>query len=288
MTRIAYIDGAYQNYADGATHFEDRGYQFADGVYEYFAFFNRIILDEAPHLKRLERSLKELSIAEPMSMRVLSLAMRELIARNTRDDGGIYLQITRGVSKRDHPFPKVPVPPVLTMTVVGPKTPKPEDIEKGASVITQPEIRWARCDIKSISLLPNVLAKQAAVKAGAKEAWFVKADGVVTEGSSTNAFIVKDGEVFTHPAGPSILGGITREMLLVLAKKGGIKVHERAFTLDEAKAADEAFLTSTTSNVLPITKIDGAVIGGGKAGPVSKKLLALYQDHILQQTGKRL
>lgn len=285
MTRVAYINGRYVNSAQAHTNIEDRGYQFADGIYEYFAFFNRKLLDAEPHLIRLERSLAELSIPTPMSMQALRFCMEELIARNALQDGGLYLQITRGVARRDHPFPKA-TKPVLSMTVCGPKVAKPQERENGVKIITQPDIRWSRCDIKSVGLLANVLAKQQASSQGAREAWLFKPNGTITEGAVSNAFIVTEEGIITHPKDHHILGGVAREATLTLARDAGMSVHERPFTLAEAKAAREAFITSTSANVLPVTTIDGAPVGNGKPGPVTLRLMELFHHHIADQTGK--
>jgi D-alanine transaminase len=288
MAKISYVNGRYLQHPDAMVHMEDRGYQFSDGIYEVIAFYNRRLLDEDLHMKRLIRSLKELHIALPMSDKALRLVMGELIARNDRVDGTIYLQISRGVSKRDHPFPKENIKPALTMAITGAKMPKAKEVKDGVSVITHPEQRWARRDIKSISLLPNILAKQAATAAGVREAWLVDEKGIISEGAvSNNAIVSAKGEIITHPATEFILGGITRDVALRLARDAGIKVIERPFSLKEAKAAKEAFLTSTTANILPVTKLDNTTIGNGKPGPVTLKLLNLYYDHIYNQTGKK-
>lgn len=287
MTRVAYVNGAYVPQAHAMVSMEDRGYHFADGVYEYIAFYNGRILDWDAHIDRLERSSAKLRIAMPMTRGALLLAVRELMARNYREDGGLYMQLTRGVARRDHAFPKHAVKPSLTMTLCAAKTPKAQELENGASVISHPDERWAHCDIKTVSLLANALAKQAATEKGAREAWLVQPDGTVTECASANAYIVKDGTVLTHPANNRILAGISRAVLLELAAKNGVKVEERAYTLDDTYRADEAFLTSTSPNVLPVTRIDGKPIGSGKPGAVTRKLMALYNEHIYAQTGRR-
>lgn len=287
MSRISYVNGRYLHHHEALVHVEDRGYQFSDGIYEYVAFYNRALLDGELHFKRLERSLRELQIALPMSIPALRLVVRELIARNGRTDGGLYIQVTRGVARRDHAFPRN-VKPALVMTVCAAKLPKPHEVQHGVRVITQPDIRWGRRDIKSVSLLANILAKQEAAAAGAREAWLVDG-GVVSEGSASNTYIVSArGELVTHPANELILGGVTRDVLLRLAQKAGLPVAERAFTLDEVRAAAEAFLTSTSANVLPVVQVDGAAVGSGSPGPVTRQLQALYADHIYSQTGKRL
>lgn len=286
MARIAYVNGSYVHQPDAAIAMEDRGYQFADGIYEVIAFYNRNFLDAELHLKRFYRSLNELQIAPPMGEVALKLVMRELMARNNRTDGTLYMQATRGVAKRDHVFPKY-ARTSLTMNLTGPKIPKAEEVEKGMRVITAPEMRWARRDIKTIALLPNVLAKQQATLAGAREAWLVEKGGVITEGAvSNNAIVNGKGEIITHPADENILGGITRHVVLGIARKAGYKVIERAFTVKEAKAASEAFIMGTTANVLPVVKMDNDTIGSGKPGKVTQALLALYYQHILKQTGK--
>jgi D-alanine transaminase len=288
MSKISYINGRYVNHAEAAVHIEDRGYQFADGIYEYIAFYNRTMLDADLHLKRLERSLRELEIVFQTSLAALKIIIRELIERNGRDDGGLYIQITRGVYKRDHPFP-ANVRPSLVMTICGAKTPKTSEIKDGVNVISLPDNRWERRDIKSVSLLANILAKQKASEEQVREAWLMEADGTVNEGSVSNCFIVtKTGELVTHHADKHILGGITREVVLKLAKKAGIPVAERAFNIVEARAAAEAFITSTSANVLPVVKIDDKTVGNGKVGEVTKKLQDLYIAHIYKQTGKKL
>lgn len=284
MAQIAYVNGRYVHHRDAMVHVEDRGYQFSDGIYEYLAFYNQKILDEALHNRRLERSLKELGMNLPFSMRALSIIMHELIARNGRIHGGLYLQISRGVAKRDHAFPK-DLQPSVVMTVCAAKFPKPHEIRDGVKVITQQDQRWARRDIKTVSLLANVLAKQEASKHGAREAWLIE-DGHITEGAVSNSYIVTPkGEILTHPANHRILGGITREMVLELARGAGIKVTERPYTMNDVKNAAEAFLTSTSANVLPVVKVDDMVVGSGKPGTVTQKLQALYAKHIFKQTG---
>jgi D-alanine transaminase len=282
---VAYVNGRYVPLAEASVHIEDRGYQFSDGIYEYFAFYNRTILDEDPHLARLERSLKELAIPMPVTLPALKLIMRELMERNSRDHGGLYLQATRGVARRDHAFPKQPPRSSLVLTVCASKFPKKKEVEEGVKVITHPDLRWQRRDIKSVSLLANVLAKQKAAAAGAREAWLLEGD-TVTEGAVSNSYIVNDkGEVITHPADHHILGGITRESLLKLAKKAGIKVIERPYTMTEVKKASEAFLTSTSANVLPVVRVDDMQIGDGKPGKTTRKLQEIYETHILKETG---
>ena len=287
MARVSYVNGEYLHHHEAMVHIEDRGYQFADGIYEYYAFYNHTLLDAKLHMKRLERSLKELGIPMPMSAASLGLVMRELIGRNNRCDGGLYLQITRGVARRDHPFPKN-TKPALSMTVCGAKSPKPQEIKNGVAVMSYPDHRWERRDIKSVALLANVLAKQEAAARGLREAWLLMPDGKFSEGSVSNAYIINaKGEIVTHPADHHILGGITRDVVLKLARANDIKVIEKPFSLHDVKAASEAFITSTSANVLPVVKLDDTSIGNGKPGPVTAKLMALYHSHIHTQTGKQ-
>ncbi len=284
--KISYVNGRYLPHAQAAVHIEDRGYQFSDGVYEFIAFYHRRLLDGDLHLNRLERSLRELKIPIPVTRRGLEIIINELIERNGREHGSIYIQVTRGEAKRDHPFPKQPPKPSLVMVVNAPKAAKAEEIEKGIAVITAADLRWQRRDIKSVSLLANILARQQSVEAGAREVWLFEKDGTITEGSYSNAYIVNaKKEIITRPADYSILAGITRDVVLRLARRSGIKVIERPFTIKEALAAREAFLTSTSGNVLPVIKIDSKMIGTGRPGEVTRKLQALYFDHIERTTG---
>jgi D-alanine transaminase len=277
MTRFAYVNGRFLPHAQAMVHVEDRGYQFADGVYEVIAVHRGRFVDEEPHFERLDRSLFELRIGWPMTPAALKLVMRELARRNGLRNGSVYLQVTRGVAPREHAFPKSKVAPGLVMTTRRAKTLPAAAMREGVAVITIPDIRWGRCDIKSIGLLPNVLGKQAAVEAGAYEAWQVTESGIVTEGASTNAWIVtREGRVVTHPPGQQILNGVTRLTVLRLAAESQIAVEERPFTLAELKSAREAFLTSTSSHVLPVTRIDGAPVGDGRPGRIALRLRELY------------
>ena len=280
MPRYAYVNGRYVPHAQAQVHIDDRGYQFADGVYEVILIHDGRLIDEDPHLDRLGYSLNELRIPWPMTRAALRLVLRELIARNSVALGIVYLQVTRGVAARDHKFPAQATPSLVATT----KRQKPAPaatLAAGASVITRPDIRWRRCDIKSVSLLPNILAKQAAAEAGAFEAWLVDDDGCVTEGSSTNAWIVtRAGRLITRNLSAAILSGITRLSVLEFVQAQGIVLEERRFSVAEAKEAAEAFLTSTTSLVLPITSIDGQAVGDGKPGPLTMKLREGYQRHL--------
>ena len=283
MSRIAYANGRYIRQYNAAVNIEDRGYQFADGVYEVIAVSQGRWVDGEQHMDRLARSLDGLKIAWPCERHVLPLIMNRVLRRNRIDQGFIYLQITRGVAPRNHAFPMRGTGSSLVVTAKPKKLPSSSFIKKGAKVITVSESRWSRPDIKSVSLLPNVLAKQEAVEKGAYEAWFVDEAGQVTEGSSTNAWIVLDGkEIVTRPLSHNILAGITRNMVLKLARGNNLKVSERPFTLEEALAAKEAFLTSTTSFVMPVVSIDETPIGDGTPGDVTLQLFDAYQRHVDQ------
>lgn len=281
MPRIAYVNGRYVPHARARVHIEDRGYQFADGVYEVCALRHGRLLDLEPHLDRLERSLAALAIAMPMARAALVMVLREVVRRNLLRDGLVYLQVTRGVAPRGHAFPEPPVPPSLVVTARPLAPAALARAAAGVSVITLPETRWARCDIKSIALLPNVLAKQAAAEQGAFEAWFVDRQGFVTEGASSNAWIVDaEGILRTRDLSHAILAGITREAVQALAARAGLRVVERPFTVAEAKAAREAFLTSATSFVAPVLRIDGAPVGNGAPGLLAQELRRLYLDRV--------
>ena len=286
MPRIAYVNGRYVPHGEAAVHVEDRGYQFADGVYEVICIHRGGFVDGNGHMKRLTRSLKELQIAWPMSPSALSIVMRELVRRNRVREGIIYLQITRGVASRDHAFPATSESSLVLTT----KHVPPFDLasaRQGIDVITIPDIRWKRRDIKSISLLPNILGKQQAKVAGAYEAWMVDDAGRVSEGTSTNAWIVNaKKELVTHQVDRAILNGITRIAVLRLAAAEGIKFVARPFTVAEARRAREAFLTSTTSFVKPVVRLDGKPIANGRAGPLTRKLMDYYADYIERPADK--
>jgi len=273
MSRIAYVNGRYVPLREAAVHVEDRGFQFADGVYDVAEVRGGRLVDEDRHLARLQRSLRELRIDEPMAMSALGVVLREVVRRNRIGDGLAYVQVTRGSAPRDHAFP---VPAVLPTVVVTARRIKPavkRRGETGIKVITVPETRWARVDIKTVSLLPNALARQAAREAGAQEAWFVDAEGFVNEGASSNAWIVTSaGELVTAPTSAMILRGITRTVLVEVAEAQGLVLVERRFSVDEALAAREAFVTSATSLVTPVLTIDGKPVGNGGPGVVSAML----------------
>jgi D-alanine transaminase len=280
MSRIAYVNGRYLPHREASVHIDDRGYQFADGVYEVIAIEHGRLVDEGLHLRRLGRSLAELEIAEPMPEASLKTIMREVIRRNRVRDGIIYIQMTRGVAPRDHAFPRYARTQVV-MTARRSKPANPKILAEGVPVITLPDLRWARCDIKSIALLPNILSKQQAREAGAYEAWQVDSDGNVTEGTSTNAWIVTAaGEVVTRAATHAILNGVTRLGVIRVIEQAGLKFVERPFSVAEAKRAREAFLTSTTAYVTPVVRIDDSVVGNGKPGPLARELGAFYRRYV--------
>jgi D-alanine transaminase len=276
MARYAYVNGRYVDHRKASVHIEDRGYQLADGVYEVVGVRDGRLIDEGPHIDRLDRSLRELRIAWPVPRATLSFIIRELMRRNRLRDGMVYMQVTRGVARRDHSFPTAAVKPALVLTTKNTKRAE-VDPGPGIAVKSQPDIRWERCDIKTVALLPNVLAKQAARESGAYEAWLVDDEGRVTEGASTNAWIVTDeGELVTRQTDNGILSGITRLTLKSLADELQLKVVERAFTVAEAKQAKEAFITSATSFVTPVVKIDGERVGDGTVGPTARRLREEY------------
>lgn len=280
MPRIAYVNGRYAPHSDAFVHVEDRGYQFADGVYEVCEVARGQIMDMTRHLDRLGRSLKELRIDWPMERRPLQMVIAEVVRRNKVVNGLVYLQVTRGVAPRDHYFPVAGTRPALVITA---KRADPAATARraatGIKVITVAENRWERVDIKTVGLLPNVLAKQQAREAGATEAWFVDPDGTVKEGASTNAWIVtKEGKLVTRPAESGILRGVTRTTVLDVAKKLGLEFEERGFSVEEAKAAKEAFITAATTVVMPVVSIDGTSVANGHPGEITLSLREAFFD----------
>jgi len=276
--RIAYVNGRYLPHALAGVHVEDRALQLGDGLYEVTNVIAGVAVDEEPHLDRMERSCRELGIAMPMGRSSLKLVMREMIARNRIRDGLLYLQVTRGAARRDHVPPRTPMKPTLILTM------RTQDMaglakrmEQGIGVSTQPDIRWGRCDIKTVQLLPNLMAKQAARAAGAFEAWLVDGEGYVTEGASTNAWIVaRDGTVITRELSNHILPGVTRRVMLEAMAEARITVAERKFTVAEAKAAREAFITSATGAAVPVVSVDGRQVGDGRPGDLTRRIHDLY------------
>lgn len=276
MTRIAYVNGRFQPIARAALPPEDRAAQFADGVYEVIKVVGGRACDLDRHLDRLERSLAAIRITPRLSRRALELVIAEALRRNRLQEAAVYIQVDRGTAPRYHLFPRSGRAN-LVVTVRRIVWPRADERERGVGVISLPDQRWARCDIKSVSLLPNVLARQQAAEAGCREAWLIDHNDHVTEGTSSNAWIVdREGRLRTAPLGPAILGGVTRSVVLELAHVAGIETVERAFTLEEALSAREAFLTSTTSLVLPVTSIDGRPVANGMPGSVTCRLLGAY------------
>ena len=281
MSRIAYVNGRYLPRARAMVSVEDRGLQFADGVYEVCEVKGGRLIDEPRHMARLDRSLRELRIARPMTPAALAVVLRETVRRNRVRDGIVYVQVTRGAARRDFPFPPAGTRPTL---IVSARSNDPARLEQlaaeGVAVVTVPDIRWGRVDIKSVALLPNVLAKQTAREQGAREAWLVDAQGRVTEGASSNAWIVSaDGKLITRQLGSDILPGITRAVVIEVIKAQGLAFEERAFTVEEAYAAREAFITSASQIVLPVVRIDGRPVGNGAPGLIASALRRDYHRH---------
>jgi D-alanine transaminase len=284
MPRLAYVNGQYLPHDHAAVSIEDRGFQFADGIYEVVAVVAGQIVDMAPHMTRLQNSLDSLGIRLPMTRTSLQLVMRQLVRRNHLTYGILYMQVSRGVAPRDHAYAE-DLRPTLVMTCRSvPAAKAIEAAQEGVSVKTFSEERWARPDIKTISLLPNVLAKQAARQAGDYEAWFVDGDGHVTEGASTNAWIVtKKGTLVTRPLSKAILPGVVRGIILGEAKKMGLSIEEGTFTVADALDAKEAFITST-GGVMPVVAIDASPVGDAVPGEATLRLVAAYQVHLANQT----
>ena len=279
MPRIVYANGAYRRYAVTMLHAEDRGVQFADSIYEGVGVWRGRLVDYAPHFDRLERSASEINLQLPCTRAALEVIAGQCIRRNRVSEGLVYVQVTRGTAPRKHIFLKIEKPSlVVTATAMAPPYLRYPD---GVDIQTQPDLRWHRCDIKSTALLPNILAKQAASEKGAYDAWFVDSQGAITEGGSTNAWMVADRDTLVTPA-PSnaLLSGVTRATVINLARQDGLKVVERAFTVEEAYGSSEAFLTSTSSFVMPVVRIDGRTIGDGRVGPAVERLRTLYRSYL--------
>ncbi len=280
MPRVAYVNGRYVQHISATVHIEDRGFQFADGVYEVVSIRKQRLIDLEMHLDRLNRSLLELQVPWPTSRRVFRFILKEVIQRNRVANGSVYIQITRGVANRDFAYSKNLKPSIIIYT----RKTRQDTLETanvGYKVISKPDIRWKRCDIKTVSLLPAVMAKQAAVEAGAVEAWLVNKQGMVTEGTSSNAWIVTlNDELITRHVDNEILSGVTRNSVLKLAQKLNLVFVERAFSLNEAIHAKEAFCTSSTALVKPVIEIDNKKIGKGKVGPITKILIENYLSYM--------
>lgn len=285
---IAYVNGRYVPHAAAAVHIEDRGLQFADAVYEVFGVACDGILDEEGHLDRLERSLGELAMAMPVGRTPLKFLLRELARRNRVKNGLIYLQITRGSFRRDHPIPAADIRPTMILTA---RNVDSEALtyrqQSGVRVISRPDDRWRRCDIKSTSLLPNVLAKTSARRDGAYEAWLVDHEGYVTEGSSTTAWIVDNQRrLITRQLSHAILPGVTRKVLMEVAREAQLDVVERRFTLEEARNAAEALISAATIGAMPVVMIDGSPVGGGIPGPVTRRIQELYRTETVSRAAR--
>jgi len=286
--RIAYVDGRYLPHASASVHIEDRGLQFADAVYEVFAVSQGKLLDEEGHFDRLERSVGALSMPLPMARPALKAVVRETLRRNRLNEGLLYLQVTRGAYRRDHALPKAVRPTLIVTARSLDWTAIERRRAEGVAVSLVPDIRWGRCDIKTTGLLANVLAKTEARKMSAYEAWLVDENGMITEGASTNAWIVTaDNVLVTRDLKSNILAGVTRAAVLRALKGQGsnIRIEERAFSKDEAFAASEAFITSATGGVIPVVRIDGHIVGEGKPGPATKRIHALYRELSLSEAG---
>jgi D-alanine transaminase len=280
MTRVVYVNGRYLPYAHAGVHVEDRGFQFADAIYEVCEVNGGRIVDETRHMDRLERSLGELRIAMPMSRRALGLVLREVVRRNRVRTGLVYLQVTRGVAPRDFPFPAGEVAPtVVCLARRVDAARRDARATNGIAIKTLPDIRWGRCDIKTVMLLPAVLAKAAAEAEGAQEAWLVDSEGFVTEGASSNAWIVeRSGTIVTRPAGNAILPGVTRRTLVDVLDREKIPFAERPFRVDEALSAREAFITSASGTVMPVVAIDKVPIGDGRPGELTRRLRSIFHQ----------
>lgn len=277
MSRTVYVNGEFLPFEDAKLPIMERGFLFADGIYEVAAVLDGRLVDNEAHLARLDRSLSEIRIANPHSMPEWRKLEEELVARNGVREGLVYMQVTRGVAERDFGFPTSGEPTVVMFTQTKNLTNSPQ-AETGIAVVTVPDLRWKRRDIKSVALLAQVLAKQAAVDAGVGEAWMVE-DGFVTEGSSSTAFIISPGRrLVTRPLSNAILPGITRVAVMRLAAEEGLWVDERLFSVAEAETAEEAFITSASSFVMPVVALDGKPIGTGKPGPMTRRLRELYMD----------
>lgn len=280
MSRVVYVNGAYKPYHDAVVHVEDRGYQFSDGVYEVCEVRGGKLIDERLHIDRLYRSMNELQMTPPFGRRALGVIMREIVRRNHIGFGSVYLQVTRGVAKRDFKFPAPHTQPsVVCYGRPASKKAVEARAARGISVVTRPDIRWKRVDIKTVGLLANALMRQSAIDAGAQETWMFDADGFITEGASCNAWIIAaDGRLLTRSAEKGILRGITRTVVMELIRNEGLNFEEKSFTIEEAKAAKEAFNTSATGLVMPVISIDGVQIGNGEPGPMALKIRRLFHE----------
>ncbi|MFK5881459.1 MAG: D-amino-acid transaminase [Sulfurospirillum sp.] len=283
MIKTVFLNGEYMSEDKAKVSIFDRGFIFGDGVYEVVPVVESIVLDKEPFLQRFERSLGEMELEWPMSKEEFLVMIDEIIKRNEIKEGGVYMQVTRGVAPRDFAYPKDITPTVMAFGFKKEILNSPL-AKSGIKVVTVDDIRWKRRDIKSIALLGQCMAKEQAAKKGAYEGWMVE-DGFVTEGTSSTAYIVKDGKIITRPLSNSILSGIRRKLLIEIAKEHGVELEQRFFSVTEALEADEAFLSSATTFVLPIIEIDGKQIGDGKPGPITKKMRQMYIDSALKIAG---
>jgi D-alanine transaminase len=276
--RITYVNGRYLPHGEASVHVEDRGFQLGDSIYEVCNISGGALIDEEPHLDRMKRSLDEIGMPMPMDRQSLKLVMREVVRRNRVRHGFIYMQVTRGTARRDHAAPEPPLRPNLVVSARNVATAALEKkLAEGVKAITRPDERWARRDIKTTQLLPNVLARTQARKAGALEAWLVDGEGFVTEGAVANAWIVDaTGHVVTRALSNDVLPGVTRKMVLEAAAEAGLEVVQRKFTVAEALAAREAFITSSTSTAIAVVEIDGKPVGDGCPGPLTRRIHNLY------------
>ncbi|HVL73082.1 MAG TPA: D-amino-acid transaminase [Beijerinckiaceae bacterium] len=277
MSRIVFVNGAFVPFEQASIPIMDRGFLFADGIYEVSAVVNGRLVDNDAHLARLDRSLKEIRIENPYSAEEWIRLEEELVRRNGLVEGTVYMEVTRGAAEREFAFPKDVKPTVVMFTQPKNITRSPQ-AETGIAVITVPDLRWKRRDIKSVALIAQVLAKQAAAEAGVGEAWMVE-DGKVTEGASSTTFVItRDRRIVTRPLSNAILPGITRKAVIRLAEENGLAVEERLFSIEEAHEAAEAFITSASSFVMPVVKIDGRAVADGRPGPLTRRLRALYLE----------
>ncbi|PIE68830.1 MAG: D-amino acid aminotransferase [Deltaproteobacteria bacterium] len=281
-TRIVYVNGTYVPEEEAKISIFDRGLLFADGIYEVSAVLWGQLIDNQAHLARLRRSLNELELVSPLTDNDIVILQKELIKRNDLKEGVVYLQITRGPADRDFAYPASPQPSCIAFTQVKSLIVSPDAIS-GYHIITLPDIRWQRCDIKTTALLGASMSKMAALKAGANDAWLVDKNGHVTEGSSSNVWIVTGNTLITRPTGPDILAGITRRAVMELAKEARLTIEERPFTVPEAKESREAFITSASHLVWPVITIDGIAVGDGTPGPLSLRLRELYLENARAQ-----
>jgi len=286
--QITYLNGEFVPHEKAFVHVDDRGFTFADGIYDFILVHKGCLINEEAHLDRIDYSLGEMQIEWPLSRDDLNATLREMVRRNELVEGFVYMQFTRGVAPRDHPFPPKDTKPTAVITARHMPFATWEQAAKGVGVLTLPDERWKRCDIKSLAILPNILAREKAVRAGAAEAWMFDEDGFITEGPACNAWIItKDGTVVTRHLDRAILSGVTRRKLRAVLHSQGITMEERKFSVEEAKNAAEAYLTNSPYLVKPVTKIDDTVIGTGQAGPVTLKILKAYRAALEEQCDTR-